>query len=117
MPTYIEIFMYSAILGGAIFTSIISIYAGRKFLKGDFKRFINWVIIAIVSFTTGMLFLVITTIFESSPYTQIFVILTGITLLVTSACFVKVATILLELSDIYGFSMEKDFSHKKKKKE
>jgi len=110
MVSGIELAVYLVVFLGAIYTAFMFFYAQKKFVKGEFKDFINSVFAAAIAFLLGSLLTLLTTFYSGSAYYYTFLLLAGFALLLTSIYFVKSAISLRRVSKIFGFAeVEKEF--------
>lgn len=112
MVAIVDIGVYTIVFFIALVTAIILYYSSRRFLKGEFKGFINWVVAASVAFTLGALLnvLYVVSSIMGSIYAATLLISAGIAYVLTSLCFVRAALLLLGMARVFGFAaVEKDF--------
>lgn len=118
----LDIAVYTIVFVIAFFTTIVLSGAARRFIKGEFKDFINWIIAAAVCFVFGSLLLLLHAAFITNPYySYMFLIVAGFSLVLTSICFIEAALLLHGISKVYGFArtekeLEKAVTPKTKKK-
>jgi hypothetical protein len=119
MIPVVDIGVYTLVFFIAIVTASVLYYSSRKFLKGEFKDFINWIMAAAGAFTLGSFLNMLYVIFSmvGSAYLSALLVTTGVAFILTSVCFVRAALLLLGISKVFGFAaMEKDFENLLKKK-
>lgn len=120
MVSVVDIGVYTIVFFIALVIASVFYYSSRKFLKGEFKGFINWIVAAAVAFTFGAFLnvLYVVSSMTGSIYAPMLLISTGIAFVLTSLCFVRAALLLLGISKVFGFAaLEKDFEELLKKVE
>jgi hypothetical protein len=112
MVSVVDVGVYNIVFFIALATTCVLYYSSRRFLGGEFRDFINWVLAAAAAFTCGSFlsaFYVILSML-GSEYAPAFLITAGIAFVLTSLCFVRAALLLLGISKVFGFAeLEKDF--------
>lgn len=104
MVTAIEIGVYSIVFFVALATTGIAYAASRKFVRGEFKNFISWVVAASIAFTLGSMLNLFSVALSWTIYGSTFLIVAGFAFVLTSICFVRASLLLLELSKVFGFA-------------
>ncbi len=100
------------VLSLSIVTVVISSIATKRFLKGELKEVLQWLMpVSLAFFFTcfflGIVFILITMVamsIEMAKIIQYLIIFEGIFLILTSAFFIKIALSLYKFSEIYGFA-------------
>lgn len=109
MVNPLELGVYLVVFLGSIYTVFMLFHAQKKFLRGEFKDFINSVVAASVAYLFGALLTLLTTLYATTVYYSTFLIVAGIAFLLTSIYFVKSAMLLHKVSKVFGFAdVEKD---------
>ncbi len=96
----------------SIMTVVISSIATKRFLKGELKEVLQWLMpVSLAFFFTcfflGIVFILITMVAMSIEMTRIIqylIIFEGVFLILTSAFFIKIALSLYKFSATYGFA-------------
>lgn len=96
----------------SIVTVVISSIATKRFLKGELKEVLQWLMpVSLAFFFTcfflGIVFILITMVAMSIEMTRIIqylIVFEGIFLILTSAFFIKIALSLYKFSEVYGFA-------------
>ncbi len=120
MIPIVDIGVYTIVFFIALATACVLYYSSRKFLKGEFKGFINWIVAAAVAFTLGSFLnmLYVLSSITGSIYAPTLLVSTGVAFVLTSLCFVRAALLLLGIARVFGFAtLEKDFEELLKKVE
>ena len=63
MVSALELGVYLVVFLGACYTVLMFIYAQKRFVRGEFKDFINSVVAASVAFLFGSLMTLMTTVY------------------------------------------------------
>lgn len=114
MMPIVDIGVYTLVFFIAMVTASVLYYSSRKFLKGEFKDFINWIMAAAGAFTLGSFINMLYVVFSmvGSTYVSALLVTTGVAFILTSVCFARAALLLLGISKVFGFAaMEKDFEN------
>ncbi|MBM3303644.1 MAG: hypothetical protein FJY76_00990 [Candidatus Aenigmarchaeota archaeon] len=110
MVTPIEIGVYTIALTTSVIATLTFFIAARRFVAGEFKYFISWVLAASTAFLLGSLLNLCAVILSGTPYGPTFLVVAGFAFVLMGACFIRAAFILHDISKVFGFAwMEKDF--------
>lgn len=103
---YIVVFLISMVTAATFFA------ASRKFVKGEFKDFINWVLAASLAFMLGSMLSIFNVMLSETAYGPMLIIVAGFAYVLMGACFIRAATLLHGLSKVFGFAhMEEELEH------
>jgi len=110
MVTPIEIGVYTIVFTTAVIATATFSIAARRFVRGEFKDFINWVAAASMSFLLGSLLNLFAVVLSGTIYGPTFLMVAGFAFVLMGACFIRAAFVLHDISKVFGFAwMDKNF--------
>ena len=110
MVAPIEIGVYTIAFTTSVIATITFFIATRRFVRGEFKDFINWVLAASTAFQLGSLLNLFAVVLSETIYGPTFLMVAGFALVLMGACFIRAAFLLHDISKVFGFAgFEKDF--------
>ncbi len=79
-------------------------HANRKFVTGEFQRFVHTMAAAVVGFFFGAFFLLLQLVFPPGPFASLMTFLVGFCFVLSSLFLIHGSLQLLQLARSYGFA-------------